>query len=67
MTVGGVHMMKMWASCPHHRPPLGPRGRHSRLGGREGDSVPTMGQTLWHSRYTIIPLRCTLSNYCISL
>jgi hypothetical protein len=35
--VGGVHMMKMYASCP--RPPLGPRGRHTRLGGGGGAGV----------------------------
>jgi hypothetical protein len=31
-------------------------GRHTRLRRRE-DSIPTKGQTLWCSMYTIIPLR----------
>ncbi len=33
-------------------------GRHTRLQGKGlGDLIPTMGQTLWYSRYTIIPER----------
>jgi hypothetical protein len=39
-------------------PPLGPRGDTLACGGGGwGDPILTMGQTLWYSRYTKIPLR----------
>ncbi len=39
--------------------PFGPRGEIAGEGvGR--DLIPTTGQTLWYSRYTIIPLRANL-------
>ncbi len=35
-------------------PPLGPRGRHTRLRGSGfGDPIPMKGQTFWYSIYTI--------------
>ncbi len=40
-------------------------GRHTRLWGRGwGNPIPTKGQTLWYSVYTIIPLRSALIVNC---
>ncbi len=39
-------------------PLLGPRGETYSLGeDEEGVQIPTKGQTLWYSMYTIMPLR----------
>ncbi len=46
------------AICRVLLPPLDPRGETDSLTGEEvGDPIPTIKQTLWYSRYTIIPLR----------
>jgi hypothetical protein len=38
--------------------PLGLKGgRDTRLRGKGGDPIPTKGHTLWHSMFTIVPLR----------
>ncbi len=47
-------------------PPFGSRGgggAHS-LAGERGDPIPTKGQTLWYSMYTMIPLRITYYSSC---
>jgi hypothetical protein len=43
---------------PRRQESVAPQGgRHTRLWGRGwGDPIPTMGRTLWYSRYTVIPL-----------
>jgi hypothetical protein len=42
--------------------PFGSGGGHTRLRGRGWeDPIPTMGQTLWYSMYTILPLWCSFS------
>jgi hypothetical protein len=44
-------------------PPLVPRRETHSLAAEElGDPIPTKGQTLWYSMYTIIPLRLKLTN-----
>jgi hypothetical protein len=53
-----------WVPLPPHQqenvvpppPPIGSKVGHL-LGMGWGYPIPTMGQTLWYSRYTIIPLR----------
>ncbi len=48
-------------------PPFGSKGETHSLGGRGwGDPIPTMGQTLCYSRYTIISLRFNSSILCFS-
>ncbi len=52
-----------WIGPPHPQASVAPplwvqEGRHTWVRGRGwGDPIPTKGQTLWYSMYTIIPLR----------
>jgi hypothetical protein len=50
---GSPHPLSTYRECCSP-PPLGPRGRYTRLRERGwvGDPVPPMGQTFWYSRYT---------------
>jgi hypothetical protein len=44
--------------------PFGPKGGETLACGGRGDPIPKMGQTVWYSRYTIIPLRRPNTSSC---
>ncbi len=53
-----THSLTVIQSAPP--PPFGSKGGDTISCGGGGDPIPTMGQTLWYSRYTIILLRVML-------